>query len=261
MIPIRSLWNDIATACSVVAFSVGVILLTNTTTPGSTPAIIIPARAPLPTSMPAAVVVPTLPTDSASSSDDVTSTDTASATPQVSTDHTLQTPSKPLSKVAVKTVAPKPPVLKPAPTAAQIDAAYMTEITRLIQQQTNAFRAANKLSSLKLDSILTRNATSYSRTLLAGNFLSHTDKSGCDMTCRFTRDGYTNASAWGENLADLKFSERPSAEYVASYFMRAWEKSAGHRENLLTPGYSHTGIGISMDARSIYVVVQFSEPK
>ncbi len=85
--------------------------------------------------------------------------------------------------------------------------------------------------------------------------------SGCDMTCRFTRDGYTDATAWGENLAVLHFSGKPTAAYVASYFMQAWKKSAGHRENLLNPSYTHTGIGVATDDHSTYVTVQFSKLK
>jgi uncharacterized protein YkwD len=259
MIPIKSLRNDLATACSVVAFSVAIIMLTQTTTPGSLPVVTMSVPVPQATAMPAAVIAPTMPEVIATSS--VVAEAQATTTPSHREPIHTTTPPPPLPKTATVVVPKNVATIKAVPTSTQTDAAYMAEIARLIQQQTNAFRVANKLSPLTSDGALVRNATAYSRTLLAGHFLSHTDKTGCDMTCRFTRAGYTNAWAWGENLADLTFSERPTAAYVANYFMQAWEKSAGHRENLLTSKYTNTGIGVAMDNHSIYVTVQFSEPK
>ena len=261
MIPIRSLLKDVGIALSVVVFSVGVLLLNGTTTPGT---IQIASATPIPTidsvTMPATVIIPSLPPEIATTST-TTLPDTSTTTPPTTSSH----PKTPTHSLQTTAAAPKKaivtkPTRAPVPSI-QSDAAYMAEITRLINVQTNTFRKANKLTTLTLDTTLTQNATAYSRTLLAGHFLSHTDKKGCDMTCRFTRDGYTNAWAWGENLATLHFSDRPTAEYVASYFMQAWKKSAGHRENLLTASYTHTGIGVSMDSHSIYVTVQFSDPK
>ena len=269
MIPIRSLSNDVALAFCVVAFSVGVIGLSTTTVAGSaheisvTPVPHLPqiiVREAVPKSAP--VDIPPLPVSTST----VLVSGTATTTRQASTSHSerVQPQHSTTAPKATPTKAvPKPvtPKTAPTPNPTQTDATYIAEVARLINLQTNLFRKTNDLSPLTLDTALTRNTTSYSRTLLAGHFLSHTDKKGCDMSCRFTRDGYTDAWAWGENLATLHFSDRPTAEYVASYFMQAWKKSAGHRENLLTSNYTHTGIGVAMDSHSIYVTAQFSKPK
>lgn len=191
------------------------------------------------------------------------------ATPIVSTTSTTATPA-----ISPKTKSLPPPVVQTNPeklivtklvekvmetnVADQDD--YLTKIADLIKEQTNAFRRSHKLSALKSDSVLSGNATKYSNTMLAGKFLSHTDQNDCNMSCRFVRDNY-QAWAWGENLAVLHFSEQPSPEYVASYFMREWKKSVGHRENILSSRYTTEGTGIAMSKNIIYVTVQFAQPK
>jgi uncharacterized protein YkwD len=145
------------------------------------------------------------------------------------------------------------------PPSKEDTATFETELRQMIISETNNFRKKNKVSLLSYEYTLEKNARAYSRTLLSGNFLSHTDTKGCDMSCRFKRDGFV-AQAWGENLAVLKFSDMPSAREVATYFMREWEKSEGHRENLLSPKFTHQGIGVAISNKAIYVTVQFADP-
>ncbi len=128
-----------------------------------------------------------------------------------------------------------------------------------IEKQTNEYRRNHKRAPLVTDSDLAKNATLYSTHLLRNTFLSHTDLQGCDITCRFADNSY-NAQAWGENLALLSFNEQPSVEYVANFFMTQWEKSASHRENLLSKTFTNQGIGVAFDQNKIYVVVQFANP-
>jgi uncharacterized protein YkwD len=139
------------------------------------------------------------------------------------------------------------------------DVVYTKEVTRLIEEKTNAFRVSEDLLPLSYDIRLERNATAYSHIMQDGDFLSHTNTSGCGLTCRFTKDGY-EATAWGENLATMSFGSRPSAEEVASFFMAQWKKSAGHRENLMSPVFTNQGIGVAVSANSVYATVQFAKP-
>jgi uncharacterized protein YkwD len=153
------------------------------------------------------------------------------------------------------TVTPLAPPLQAAPDTVH----YSEELRQRIIEATNKFRQANKVSSLAYDATLQNNAQKYSATLLAGNFLSHTSKQGCDMSCRFKNDNF-NARAWGENLAVLKFDSLPDSDEVAAYFMREWAKSAGHRDNLLSQLFTHQGIGVAIGEHAIYVTVQFADP-
>jgi uncharacterized protein YkwD len=189
---------------------------------------------------------------------DTASTNTAPT--ETSQTVVTRTPAVSTQKNVKRTTVPNASAPQPVITELN-DTTYMTEIIRLINQHTNTYRTANKRTPLTTDSALARNADSYSHTLLAGQFLSHTDKNGCDMTCRFTQDGYIHASALGENLGVLRFEERPTPEYVANYFMNAWKKSARHKANLLSTDYTYTGIGVTLDTNSLYIAVQFARPK
>lgn len=162
--------------------------------------------------------------------------------------------------VALLHVDANPKPIKAAVTVQKPKSEYAKTLASLIEQKTNAFRKQNDLPALAYEPTLEKSATKYSQTMLKGNFLSHTDQSGCDFTCRFKASGY-DAMSWGENLAMLELNGNTmSAEEVASYFMKEWEKSAGHRENLLSPKFSAEGIGVALDGNSIYVTVQFYKP-
>ncbi len=139
------------------------------------------------------------------------------------------------------------------------DALYVKTLIQLIEEMTNSFRIEEGLNPLVYSSTLETNAQKYSEVMLAGNFLSHTNKIGCSLTCRFSNDGYT-ATAWGENLATISFTKKQSPEEVASFFMGQWKKSAGHRDNLVSEQFTHQGIGIAVSATSVYATVQFAKP-
>lgn len=140
------------------------------------------------------------------------------------------------------------------------DSGYINEITKLIEQKTNTFRVEEGLLPLSHDNALEKNAKDYSESMQAAKRISHTSTDGCGLTCRFARDEY-KAYSWGENLATMGFSKKPSAEKIASFFMSEWEKSAGHRENLISPLFTNHGIGIAVSPTSVYATVHFSKPR
>lgn len=157
---------------------------------------------------------------------------------------------EPAKKVASKVITTP---TKPIPSND-----FATELINLIERETNSFRKANVLSPLSQEFALQLNAKNYSESMLKGDFMSHTNKAGCDLTCRFKADGY-EASAWGENLAMIKFDNPLSAAEVADYFMKGWKKSSGHRENLLSSDFTHQGVGVSYSNNAVYVSVQFAQ--
>ncbi len=163
----------------------------------------------------------------------------------------------PTTRLTPPTLAPTD--VTPTPTPVVDSVTFTDNLITLIEQRTNAFRKKQGLEVLTSEPALERNARKYSQTMLTGNFLAHTDKSGCDLTCRFTADTY-QAQAWGENLARLEFSDMQTAEAVADYFMTEWQKSAGHRKNLLSPVFTHQGIGVARTDHAIYVTVHFAQP-
>ena len=158
-------------------------------------------------------------------------------------------------------VSPKMPTKALSATKTKYTTDEFTQtLVQEIAKLTNEFRIKSKRQALATDNDLADNATNYSQHLLTNNFLSHTDKRGCDISCRFLNNSYL-AQAWGENLAMLSFDDRPSVEYVANLFMTQWKKSASHRENLLSSAFTHQGIGVTFDQNKIYMVVHFAYPQ
>ncbi len=172
---------------------------------------------------------------------------TLKASPLVTVDTIVHAPHTPISK----------PVLPKRTENLHTD--FTNALVTEIEKRTNKFRRIHTLASLTTDTNLAKNATDYSTDLLVNRYLSHTDLQGCDITCRFADSGY-KAQAWGENLAMLSFEERPSVEYVANFFMAQWEKSASHRQNLLSKAFSSQGIGVALNQNKIYMVVHFADP-
>lgn len=173
----------------------------------------------------------------------------------VKTPNSLQVKTPVLQAAAINYGNPLPQTTPTELTDEVYTQALITELT----EKTNQFRQEHKLLPLKPDPLLSRNATRYSSELLAQAYLSHINKSGCDISCRFAKDGYV-AQAWGENLALVSFEERPSVAFVAHFFMSQWEASSGHRDNLLSPLFTLQGIGVSFDKSAVYVAVHFAQP-
>ncbi len=170
---------------------------------------------------------------------------------------TVTTPAStaPSAKATTVSKSPTPtPAPKPKP---KTDLAV--DVARLITDATKKLRTGQSLPIYTPDTQLAASAKKYSVKLLQGNYLAHIDTSGCDLTCRFSESGY-QASSWGENLAMMEYDEEPSAEYIANYFMTQWQKSAGHRKNILSPTFTHQGVGVSVQSGKIYVVVHFALP-
>lgn len=99
---------------------------------------------------------------------------------------------------------------------------------------TNEQRRKNGLSNLQPDTALSNVAQKKSNDMQAKNYFSHTSPtygSPFDMMRDF---GVTYNSA-GENIA----MGQQSAEEVVN----AWMNSEGHRKNILSPNFTHIGVG------------------
>ena len=49
---------------------------------------------------------------------------------------------------------------------------------------------------------------------------------------------------WGENIWTGRGYDPRQVRYLAEKIMDGWMKSAAHRANILTPGYTHLGVGV-----------------
>ncbi|REB07477.1 sporulation protein [Sporosarcina sp. BI001-red] len=148
------------------------------------------------------------------------------------------------------TPVPTPPA-KPAPqekpdqtpdqgqvSASQIEQAVLT--------LTNAERQKAGLKPLQMDEKLMQTARAKSADMASKNYFSHTSPTYGSPFDQMKANGITYRAA-AENIA---MGQRSAEEVV-----KGWMASPGHRENILTPGYTHIGIGY--DARGNYWTQQF----
>lgn len=112
--------------------------------------------------------------------------------------------------------------------------AYATNVNRAdLYSQTNAFRTANGLGVLALDSQLNQAAQAKAEHMIANNYWAHVAPDGTTPWYFFDSVGYVYVNA-GENLA---YGFRTSAEVV-----QAWMDSPSHRDNVLG-NYKDVGFG------------------
>jgi uncharacterized YkwD family protein len=120
-----------------------------------------------------------------------------------------------------------------APTTAETTStlsAYEQKVVDLTNQQ----RVKNGLPGLKVDLALSKVAREKSRDMSTNGYFSHTSPtygSPFDVMKKF---GITYRYA-GENIA---MGQRTPEEVV-----NAWMNSEGHRKNILSPNFTHIGVG------------------
>lgn len=113
-------------------------------------------------------------------------------------------------------------------------ASSLSEFERQVVQLTNAERAKAGLAPLQIDEELSRVAREKSRDMAVNRYFSHTSPtygSPFDMM----RSYGINYRAAGENIAK---GQRSPQEVV-----NAWMNSQGHRENIMSPNFTHIGVG------------------
>ncbi|MEI6494922.1 MAG: CAP domain-containing protein, partial [bacterium] len=115
----------------------------------------------------------------------------------------------------------------------------------------NADRAAERMTPLKQNRLLSRAAQLKAEDMARRGYFSHKSPEGLDPWVWFKKVGYNFLYA-GENLA-VNF-------YDSSDVQRAWMNSPTHRENILKNEYTEIGIGIAKgfyNGRETVFVVQF----
>lgn len=137
-----------------------------------------------------------------------------------------------------------------APVAVNIDSDER-EIFDLINEE----RTKKGLGELNWDASLSRLARAYSQKMARENFFSHYDRDGEAVDGRAREMRIKNWSKIGENLF---FSQGYGNSNVLA--VRGWMKSPTHRQNILDPDYTASGIGIAESADGkIYVTQVFIE--
>ena len=107
---------------------------------------------------------------------------------------------------------------------------------------TNDIRRRNSLAILLEDGICRDAARGHSADMLNRNYFSHTDPQGRTLKERLPANPATRQ--WGENIWTGRGYDPRQVRYLAQKIMDGWMKSPGHRANILTPDYTHLGVGV-----------------
>lgn len=139
------------------------------------------------------------------------------------------------------------------PDLAQVEAA--------IVEITNTVRTQAKLGAVVVDPQLTAAARAYAALLARTGQFSH-DADGT-LAERTARAGYRHCLV-AENLASHRDSRGFQSRALAKAAMEGWLNSPGHRQNIMTPEMTQTGVAVarSADADPKYIAVQlFGRPQ
>ncbi len=124
------------------------------------------------------------------------------------------------------------------------------EITRRI----NAIRKEYEINPLKTSNLLVQLARGHSCSMAKTSRVSHRDASGETAEERVKEAGI-RFTMMGENVAMTENIKGATDEMIHS-----WMKSKGHRENILTPRYAETGVGVWQKGNAFYATQLFLRP-
>ena len=143
-----------------------------------------------------------------------------------------------------------------APVAAQTREATPAgpPVERAVHDAVDEARRAEGLQPLNEDSDLARIARDHSCAMARQGFFDHQSPGGETMGDRIRKAGKRYASV-AENIARIEARD-PAARAVAG-----WLKSPGHRKNIMTPGFTHTGVGACRAGRVVYFTQLFLRPR
>jgi uncharacterized protein YkwD len=114
----------------------------------------------------------------------------------------------------------------------------------------NQIRQENKLPPLKWNTKIADVARSHSMRMATKRFFSHEDPKYGGPDNRLSTAGI----AWrrcGENIFE-EYGERDPVQSA----VRGWMQSSGHRKNILTREFTHTGIGVAIGRNGGYTITQ-----
>jgi len=134
------------------------------------------------------------------------------------------------------------------------------EVEELIIVLVNAERQQIELGTLSEDPLLTSLAREHSISMVENGFFGHGRYPGerpltYNMTSETTR---------GENLAKIptqQYSPGPylSLQEVCEWAVSGWMDSEGHRENILQPIFTETGVGVSFSEEGAFTYLYITQ--
>ncbi len=156
-----------------------------------------------------------------------------------------------------------PPNLPPAdyvPRPNRIQARHLETVEDLILELTNAERRERGIRPLLPEPGLRSIARAHSDDMIARDFFGHINPDGETIAGRIARGHRQRIRISGENIwrgAGYRTSGSANLQMLAKEIVDDWMNSAGHRENLLRPEFSHLGVGVSSEGGTILATQNF----
>jgi uncharacterized protein YkwD len=150
-----------------------------------------------------------------------------------------------------------PPANAPPPAPAP----DLARVTQLILEKTNQFRKSEGRPEITTNEKLTATAKPFAEYMARTLRYGHT-ADGTQPADRATKQGYEYCLI-SENIAYAYKSSAFTAEELAKKFVDGWEKSPGHRKNMLEPDVTEIGVAVARHAESgfFFAVQMFGRPK
>jgi uncharacterized protein YkwD len=131
----------------------------------------------------------------------------------------------------------------------------LARVEAAVFEKTNDIRRRNGLPVLLQDGICRDVARGHSADMLNRNYFSHTDPEGRTLKERLPAN--LAIRQWGENIWTGSGYDPRQVQHLAQMIMVAWMNSPGHRENILSPVYTHMGVGVMAKNQEIKVTLVF----
>lgn len=149
-----------------------------------------------------------------------------------------------------------PPTVAARPAGPDLDAAV-----RQVVDRSNRFREDQKQTPVAVNARLSAAARDFAGWMAVTDMYGH-EADGRHPWDRAKAAGYDYCLV-AENIAYAWRSDGFATGQLVTEFVEGWEKSPGHRRNMLDPDVTETGVGVarSADTGLYYAVQLFGRPK
>jgi hypothetical protein len=122
---------------------------------------------------------------------------------------------------------------------------HLGVVEECIWRFTNEVRRKYGFSPLDKEGRLSAGAEAYCDDMLRRRFFSHTNPEGLTAGDRITSFYSGPIYGLGENIWMGSNLSPGNNEALARFIMDSWMSSSGHRQNVISPEFTHLGVGVT----------------
>jgi uncharacterized protein YkwD len=145
----------------------------------------------------------------------------------------------------------------PQPVLAPPGVRHLNKVEDLVFAMTNQARLPKGLAPLSKDAELGNVARAYSDDMLVRRFFDHSNPDGVSFDDRLAEQYHYWVRVMGENIWGAFGYNTDNPQKLAKLIVADWMRSPGHRENLLSPDFTHLGVGVSARGQTIRATQEF----